>query len=241
MPLNDLHNRIAANVAEVRQRIDHAAVKSGRKGTDVRLTAVSKYVQAGDAVIDALTAAGCSDLGESRPQVLLEKYLYYCTRDNCMPIRWHLIGTLQRNKVRKILPAVCLIHSLDSVKLAEAVHRIAEEEHLPPVHCLLETFISRDADKRGIAPESVLQTLDQIGSYPNIVIDGLMGMSGLQSEAKEIHREFALLRTTAEHARQRGLPPNVRLSELSMGMSGDFEIAVEEGATIVRIGSFLYQ
>jgi len=228
--------QIADNVQAVRQRIDLAAAKSGRTGNDVRLIAVSKYAAPGDGMVEALLAAGCGDLGEARPQQLLAKAELYAA----MPIRWHLIGSLQRNKVRKILPITTLIHSLDSLRLAEAIHRIAEEEALPPVRCLLEVAISQDATKQGVEPEQVVEVLDQMGMYPNIVVCGLMGMAGLESDESQIKREFERLRKTAESAWERGLPPNVSLSELSMGMSGDFEIAIEEGATLVRIGSMLY-
>jgi len=237
MTNNDLHRRIAANVQEVRQRIDQAAIKSGRTGSDVRLIAVSKYADLGDGTVEALLAAGCNELGEARPQRLLEKAEHYAE----LPVRWHLIGALQRNKVRKILSIASLIHSLDSPRLAEAIDRIAEEEQLPPVHCLLEVALSQDAEKHGVEPEKILEVLEAIGAYNNMVVQGLMGMAGLESDDSQVHREFEMLRKTAESAQDRGVPSNVSLSELSMGMSGDFEIAIEEGATIVRIGSILFQ
>jgi pyridoxal phosphate enzyme (YggS family) len=227
---------IAVNVQQVRQRIDGAARKSGRTGGDIRLIAVSKYADIGDGTVEALFAAGCNELGEARPQRLLEKAEHYAE----VPICWHLIGSLQRNKARKILPVTTLIHSLDSLRLAEAIDRIVEEERLPPVQCLLEIAISQDADKHGIDPMNVLETLDKIGAYKNIVVSGLMGMAGLESDESQIRWEFETLRKTAESAKKHGLPPNVSLTELSMGMSGDFEIAIEEGATLVRIGSILY-
>jgi pyridoxal phosphate enzyme (YggS family) len=237
MSENDLRRRIAANVQEVRNRIERSALKSGRTENDVRLVAVSKYAAAGDGMVEALYAASCSEFGEARPRSLLEKAEHYAD----LTIRWHLIGSLQRNKVRKVLPVTALIHSLDSLRLAEAIDRIAEEDELPPIHCLLEVALSQDAEKHGIPPEQVLKTLDELGAYKHIVVDGLMGMAGLESDTSQIHREFELLRTTAESARCRKLPANVPLSELSMGMSDDFEIAIEEGATLVRIGSVLYR
>ena len=233
----DLHTRISANVQEVRRRIDQSATKSGRTGKDVRLLAVSKYGNVGDGMVEALLSAGCNELGEARPQRLHEKAEYYAD----MPIRWHLIGSLQRNKVRKILPFTALIHSLDSLRLAEVIDRIADEEQLPPVHCLLEVALSQDSEKHGVEPAQVLKMLDELGTFKNIVVDGLMGMAGLESDGSQIRSEFEILRKTAESARERKLPPNIPLSELSMGMSGDFEIAIEEGATIVRIGSILYR
>ena len=238
---SERQHRITANVQSVRQRIEQSAVKSGRTGNDVRLIAVSKYADIGDGMVEALVAAGCNELGEARPQRLLDKEQHYAAIPISTPIRWHLIGALQRNKVRKILPITTLIHSLDSLRLAEAIDRIADEEQLPPIHCLLEVSLSQDAEKQGIEPEQVLQFLDEMGAYNNLVVDGLMGMVGLESDEPQIHREFELLRKTAESARDRKLPPNVPLSELSMGMSNDFEIAIEEGATLVRIGSILYR
>ncbi|MCL2006412.1 MAG: YggS family pyridoxal phosphate-dependent enzyme [Planctomycetaceae bacterium] len=227
---------ILQNVQALRQRIEHAATKSGRTGSSVQLVAVSKYANTGDGTIEALLAAGCDKLGEARPQLLLEKAEYYAGQ----AIRWHLIGPLQRNKVRKILPVVSLIHSLDSLRLAEAIDRIAEEEQLPSVRCLLEVAISQDVGKQGIKPNEVLEVLDALGECKNIIVEGLMGMAGLDSDDSQIRREFEMLRETAESVRMRKLPSNVPLLELSMGMSDDFEIAIEEGATIVRIGSLLF-
>jgi len=235
------HRRITANVQSIRQRIVQSASKSGRTGNDVRLIAVSKYTAIGDGMVEALAAAGCRELGEARPQRLLEKAEHYAAVPIPTPIRWHLIGALQRNKVRKILPVTALIHSLDSLRLAETIDRIAGEEQLPPIHCLLEISLSQDTEKHGIEPEQVLKFLDEVGIYTHLVVDGLMGMAGLNSDEPQIHREFELLRKTAESARDRKLPPNVPLSELSMGMSNDFEIAIEEGATLVRIGSLLFR
>lgn len=237
-----LAHRIFQNIQAVRQRMDQAAAKSGRSGGDVRLIAVTKYAEAGDGMIESLLRAGCCEFGESRPQQLLKKAEHY-KAEHCpeFPVQWHFIGSLQRNKVRKILPIVSMIHSLDSLRLADVIHRISDEEHQNPMPCLLEVSISQDRNKHGIKPDNVLETLDKMGAYRNIAVRGLFGMAGLESNESQIHREFALLRQTAEAAKERELPPNVSLTELSMGMSGDFEIAIEEGATLVRIGSMLYQ
>ncbi|MDR2116346.1 MAG: YggS family pyridoxal phosphate-dependent enzyme [Planctomycetaceae bacterium] len=238
-------DRISANVRETRDRMEEAARKSGRHGSDVTLVAVSKYVATGDEMIDALVAAGCVDLGEARPQLLREKAEYYTS----YPIRWHLIGSLQRNKIRKIISKTNLIHSLDSVRLAEAINRIVQEEHdagtipqnVKPVHCLIEVAISGDAGKHGFAPQEISESLERLGGLENIVIDGFMCMSGLESDEYETRCEFAAVRQLAESFREHGTPPNIKPEILSMGMSNDFEIAIEEGATLVRIGSRLYQ
>ncbi len=256
------NTQIAANVETVRQRIREAAIRSGRTETDVKLVAVSKYVSTTDGVIDALLAAGCRDLGEARPQILLEKAEFFAqrgpgpqvpahisardsARDSEDEIRWHLIGSLQRNKIRKVLPLVSLIHSVDSVRLAEAIDRIADdlsEETGRPIRpcCLLEVAISGDETKHGFEPEDFSAVLDQLAVFQNISVFGLMGMSGLNADVTETRRQFAALRQLAESLQKRGTPENVSLAELSMGMSGDFDIAIEEGATLVRVGSLLY-
>ncbi len=233
---------IASKVAEVRERIREATLRTGRPPDAVRLIAVSKYASADDGVIGALHAAGCRDLGESRPQLLLEKAERFADSD----IRWHMIGTLQRNKIRKILPYVTLIHSVDSVRLAEAIDRIAAEfaeETVKPftVHGLLEVAISHDAAKHGFEPKELAAALDELSQLKHFVVDGLMGMSGLESTDDDRRRQFETLRNLSEVLRKNGTPENVRLSELSMGMSDDFEIAVESGATLVRVGSLLFQ
>ncbi len=239
---NEQQKIVAEKVDAVRQRMAQAAMRSGRIASDVRLVAVSKYATAGDGMIEALLAAGCLDLGEARPQLLLEKAEIYTQT----PIRWHLIGSLQRNKIRKILPHTRLIHSVDSLKLAEAIHRIVDEENaaqpdrLSAIHCLLEVDVSGDVNKHGFEAMELPGAVDALAGMPNLVVDGLMCMSGLDANADETRRQFAMLRKCAEKLRMNGLPENVPLRELSMGMSDDFEIAVEEGATIVRVGSLLY-
>ena len=259
--MNSFQSSIAANVASVRQRIHETAIRSGRSEADVKLVAVTKYASTTDGVVEALLAAGCHDFGESRPQHLQEKAGHFAETVHPNPlserreirgsegikeeIRWHLIGPLQRNKVRKILPLVSLIHSVDSVRLAEAIDRIADElseeigASIKP-RCLLEVMLSNDDAKHGFEPEELPAVLDRLAALRHVSFRGLMGMSGLNASDAEIRRQFATLRQCAELLRERGTPSNVSLTELSMGMSEDFEIAVEEGATFLRIGSLLY-
>jgi len=245
-----LNVRIAANVEAVRQRIREATVRVGRSEADVTLIAVTKYASTTDGIVNALLAAGCGDLGESRPQALQEKAEHFPPPPPPLlkgegTIRWHLIGPLQRNKVRKILPSVSLIHSVDSIRLAEAIDRIADDlssETGQPIRprCLLEVAISDDDAKHGFEAEELPCVLDRLAVLRHVSFLGLMGMSGLDATGAEIRRQFADLRCLAESLRERGTPENVSLTKLSMGMSDDFEIAVEEGATLVRIGSLLY-
>lgn len=231
-------SRIAANISDVREKIRQAAERAGRTPDSVKLVAVSKYVTVDDGIIDAMIAAGCRDFGESRPQILLEKALHFSDRKS--NIRWHMIGTLQRNKVRKILPHVMLFHSLDSVALIETIDRIVAEESLSPASGLLEVNISGDETKQGFRPAELAAVLDTVAELRNIRICGLMCMSGLHSTDDQRRAEFVTTRRLAEKL-AKNCPDNCAVNELSMGMSDDFETAIEEGATLVRVGSSLYE
>ncbi len=229
----DLVPTIAANLAAVRERIREAAGRAGRSAEEVLLVAVTKYVSL--AAVRALTAAGCRELGESRPQQLVERASALTGTD----IAWHLVGPLQRNKVRKVLPHVALIQSVDSRRLAEAVNRIAGELAIR-VPVLLEVNLSGEAAKHGFAAARIRPILPTLAALPHISVRGLMGMAGLASGPDEARAEFAALRELRDRLRAE-CPEGMQLDELSMGMSGDFEIAVEEGATIVRVGSALFE
>ena len=210
-----------------------AAARAGRRAEDVRLVAVTKYV--GPDEIRALVAAGCTDLGESRPQQLWDRAAEL--RD--LPIRWHMIGHMQRNKVERTLPLVAMIHSFDSLRLAEAIDAAAGKmDRKVPV--LLEVNISREPAKHGFVPEEIEPLLPKLIESEHIEIRGLMCMAGLEGGGDEARRDFAALRTLRDRL-QASCPATVRLDELSMGMSGDYEIAIEEGATIVRVGSALFE
>ena len=230
--MSDLAKRIADNLALVRERIAAAAGRSGRSASDVTLVAVTKYVAAD--VAQAVLAAGCSDLGESRPQELWAK------AETVGPdVRWHLIGHLQRNKVRRTLPLVHLIQSVDSRRLLTTLN---EEAALvgQPVSVLLEANISGDATKTGLPPAELEPILADAARWPHVAIRGLMGMASGTGGETAAKRDFSRLRTLGEQL-SRNLPAGVALDELSMGMSGDYELAVEAGATIVRVGSALFE
>ena len=233
--MSKLSARIAENLAVVRGRIAEAAARSGRAADEITLVAVTKYVSAD--VTRLLVEAGCRELGESRPQSLWEKAAALA----CLPVRWHMVGHLQRNKVHRTLPLVAMIHSIDSRRLLEAV----DQECLPhpeparlPV--LLEVNISGEESKGGFAPDDAERLLAELPRYPHVSVQGLMCMAALEGGLDEARRDFAALRELRDRLRGQ-CPPGVTLRELSMGMSGDFHVAIEEGATIVRVGSALFE
>lgn len=226
--------KIQENYRRVVEDVAAAAVAAGRCPEEVRLIAVTKYVAAEDIV--PLVEAGCRDVGESRPQSLWEK-----TPRFGESLRWHLIGHLQRNKVRRTLPQIHLLHSLDSMPLTDQIVRNASELGLS-VDALLEIRIAHDATKTGMSASDARQWLERYASDESVrgclKLKGLMGMSSLDAASSQVHREFECLRTSMERwNREFGL----QMTELSMGMSQDFAIAIAEGSTMVRIGSRIFE
>lgn len=225
---------IADNLRRVRERIASAAESAGRIADDITLVGVTKYVGPREAA--ELAAAGCTDLGESRPQELWSK------ADALPKVCWHLVGHLQRNKVRRTLPLVSLIHSVDSVRLLAAINEAHQEagDNQPPVRVLLEVNTSGESAKHGLEPSDVEPLLAMGARYPRVAICGLMTMAALEGGQNVAARNFASLRELRDRLKVIA-PECVRLEELSMGMSGDFEVAIREGATIVRIGTLLWE
>lgn len=229
--------RIASNLATVQQRIATAALQAGRHPDSVRLIAVTKYV--GIEEIAALYDCGCVDLGESRPQSLWEKTEQLRAlrpKADLHEPRWHLIGHLQRNKVLRTLPLTHLIHSADSLRLVSEIESAAGRIGRT-IDLLLEVNVSQDAAKHGFAPHELREVPNELRLAKNLRVRGFMAMSGLHSDEAQIRAEFARLRELRDHWQRSGY---VDAAELSMGMSGDFELAIAEGATMVRIGSALF-
>jgi pyridoxal phosphate enzyme (YggS family) len=236
---------IAENLGRVREQMARAAEASGRSPDEVTLVGVTKYV--GAAEVAELIAAGCVDLGESRPQELWNKASEVAAATGVSgAVRWHLVGHLQRNKVRRTLRLVEMIHSVDSQRLLEIIQREADSlsatgEATPgPVRVLLEVNTSGESAKHGLAANDVEPLLAAADQFPRIAICGLMTMAALEGGPEIAAQNFAALRELRDRLRPRA-PNRVRLDELSMGMSGDFEAAIREGATIVRVGSALWK
>lgn len=225
--------RIAENVSAVRDKMAQAAARSGRTSDDIQLVAVTKYV---DATLSRfLVESGCADLGESRPQQLWEKVELL----HGLPVRWHLIGHLQRNKLQRTLPHLTLIHSLDSLRLAKAIDVWAAQQ-MVRVRALVEVNISTDASKHGFTAQDLPSALRQMSELSNLELLGLMGMASRVGGEKVARQNFQNLRQLRDDfLTQSWVPRSFR--HLSMGMSGDYEVAIEEGASIVRVGSALFE
>lgn len=225
--------QLVDNIHRVRSRIAAAASRVGRDPSEVRLVAVTKYVDAD--VIRAMVEAGCHVLGESRPQQFWTKADLLADLD----IQWHFIGHLQRNKLARTLPRVTMLQSVDSERLLDAVGQWAEDakQQLP---ILIEINISGDSAKHGFAPDQTAAAVRRALACPAIRVDGLMAMASLHGGLSQARIDFRGLRQLRDTVRA-AIGDTAALPELSMGMSDDFEVAIEEGATIVRVGSLLYE
>jgi pyridoxal phosphate enzyme (YggS family) len=219
----------AIRLAQVRELMADAARKSGRTAEQIELVAVSK-THAAEKVQEAIEA-GQLLFGESRVQEARAKIPLLPSR-----LRWHFIGHLQKNKIRHALPLFELFHGIDSLVLAQEMERIAEEEGVRP-RVLLEVNVAGEASKHGFSPEALRRDLEAALSLGRLTIEGLMTLPPFAPEAEASRQYFIALRKLRD---QLEAEFDVRLPQLSMGMSGDFPIAIEEGATLVRVGTAIF-
>jgi hypothetical protein len=220
---------IADHLEAVRRRLADACARAGRKVEAVELLAVSKTFPV--EVIEEAVAAGQTLFGENKVQELLAKQPALPSR-----LRWHIIGHLQSNKVRKILPSVQAIHSVDSVDLARDINRIGAELGLFP-KVYLEVNVAAESTKYGFKPEALKQQLEELYALDRLEIQGLMCIPPFEPNPEASRKYFTFLRGLRDELEKIGGAP---LPRLSMGMSHDFEIAIEEGSTIVRVGSAIF-
>jgi pyridoxal phosphate enzyme (YggS family) len=224
---------IAERVLAVRDRIARAAGRAGRKPSEITLVAVSKTH--GPEVVREAALAGIRDFGENRVQEA-EGKIAALGDLGALGVRWHLVGHLQANKARKALSLFGRIHSLDSVELGARLERIAAETQIS-VPVLVEVELGGEETKHGLKAEDLLPFLEACRSFTSLRLDGLMCIPPPDADPIRTHGYFASLRELRDRAVARGL---LQGGELSMGMSHDFEIAIEEGATQVRIGTALF-
>jgi pyridoxal phosphate enzyme (YggS family) len=214
----------------IEERIAAACARANRKREEVKIIAVTKYVDA-EAIGDLLEV-GVQDIGENRVQDALPKYERYGEQGT-----WHFIGHLQTNKVKEVVGRFAYIHSLDRMSLAEALNKRGEQLNLV-VSCFLQLNISGEETKFGLSPNDVLAFLQETSNMKHIRILGLMTMAPHVENPEETRVVFRGLREWKERINGWNFP-HAKIEELSMGMSGDFEVAIEEGATYVRLGSVL--
>jgi pyridoxal phosphate enzyme (YggS family) len=237
---------LADKLKDVQDRMAAAAVRARRDPGEITLVAVTKY--AAPEQIREILGLGIGDLGESRVQQLVQRAMqlneFHQRRlqhgDLPVPprLRWHMIGSLQRNKVKQLLPHVSMIHSVDSLRLAEELDaQGAKLQRRIPV--LMQINASEEPQKHGVAVGAAVHLAEQIDSMPNLQFMGMMTMAPLTDDEKVIRHTFARTREIFEEMKWHKIGKS-NLRHLSMGMSHDFEIAIEEGATLVRIGSELF-
>ena len=232
MNVNNLRELLAERLQAVEKRIASVCARTKRPRGDVTLVAVTKQVSAEAA--QHLHQLGIIDLGENRPQELWAKSAILPNT-----VRWHMIGHLQRNKVERTLPLVQMIHSVDSLRLLEAIEQEAERR-LKQVDVLLEVNASREETKHGFSGDEILGLLPRIHQMQFVHVCGLMTMAAPEANPERCRPTFAELRQLQERVLPETGPPH-EFQHLSMGMSNDFEVAIEEGATLVRLGTVLFE
>ena len=223
---------ITQNIAEIRSRIAEAAKRSGRSPEDILLIAVTKLHEPDE--IEEAIATGITDIAENKVQEIQKKYDQIAS-----PVRWHLIGHLQTNKVKYIIDKVVMIHSVDSLKLAEEIDKRAAAAG-KTMDVLLQVNAAHEESKFGLDPKDVPQVMqDILDTCPNVKIRGLMHMAPWSEDPEEIRPYFKEVKDLFDTL-SRVEHPNSDFKYLSMGMSHDFETAIEEGANIVRIGTSIF-
>ena len=224
---------IAERFAEVKRRADDAALRSGRDPADIKLVAVTKTHPASE--INEAIAAGATDIGENRVQEILEKI------GDVAPVRWHLIGHLQTNKVKQVIDKVVMIHSVDSLKLAREIDKRAAAAGIA-MDVLVEINSAMEETKSGIAAGDLRQLVTDItAECGNVRVCGIMCIPPIAADPEDSRPYFREAAELFEEMKGWELPhERFAPTELSMGMSGDFEVAIEEGATIVRVGSSIF-
>nr|WP_152912098.1 YggS family pyridoxal phosphate-dependent enzyme [Caloranaerobacter sp. TR13] len=222
---------IKANLEEVYKNIEEAASKTGRSLEDITLIAVTKTVDVD--VMNEAIKLGINNVGESRVQEIIRKY--DLIKDS--PV-WHMIGHLQTNKVKYIIDKIDLIHSLDRLSLANELQKRAEQYNIF-VNALIQVNIAEEETKYGLYGDAVIPFVEEIIKYTKIKIKGLMTIAPYAENPEKVRYVFRQLKELSEELKKRGYP-NVEMKYLSMGMTNDYKIAIEEGSNMVRIGTGIF-
>lgn len=221
---------VKENLYEVRKNIEAACARCGRDPKEVTLIAVSKTkpVSMIQEIMEEQT-----DFGENKPQELRDKY-------EVLPkdLRWHMIGHLQRNKIKYIIDKTCLIHSVDSLRLAEAIDEEAQK-HGIRMPVLIEVNMAKEESKFGIMPEDAISFIEKLSHFQHIQVNGLMTIAPFVENPEENRKHFRNLKKLYVDIKEKNID-NVTMCNLSMGMTGDYQVAIEEGATMVRVGTGIF-
>ncbi len=219
------------NLKEVEKNILQACEKAGRNREDITLIAVSKTKPV--SMLQEIYEEGIRDFGENKVQELASKY-----EEMPKDIRWHMIGHLQRNKVKQVIDKACLIHSVDSYRLAEEINIQAKKKNIV-VPILVEVNIAEEESKFGIHREDAIQLVEEIAELENIRIEGLMTIAPYVEDPEENRQYFRNIKQLSVDITRKNID-NVTMHVLSMGMTGDYTVAIEEGATLVRVGTGIF-
>lgn len=231
----DVH-QLSERIDSVRERVETACTRAGRRADDIDLIAVSKTFPL--EYVEAARRLGIEEFGENRVQEFTEKAEQLPSRYRGGNVTWHMIGHLQRNKAKDVVEHADFFHALDSRRLARELNkRCAAAERVLP--CFVQVNASGEESKFGLEPDDLGAFLMDMAPLEHLEVIGLMTIAAPSDNPEEIRPQFRLLREMADRA-QSGAPQNVDLRSLSMGMSGDFEVAIEEGATHIRVGSAIF-
>ena len=222
---------IKENICDVKEKIKAACERSGRDVSEVTLIAVSKTKPL--SMIEEAIGAGMVEFGENKPQEMRDK-----SRELETPVHWHMIGSLQTNKVKYVVGTACLIHSVDSIALAAAIEKEAAKKEIV-MDILLEVNMAKEESKHGFEPSEIFPAVLEISKFPHLRIKGLMTVAPYTENAEENRIYFRKMKELLIDIRGKNID-NVFMDSLSMGMSSDYEVAIEEGATMVRIGTGIF-
>lgn len=222
---------VTENYKYIKKQVEDTAIQCGRNPEDITLIAVSKTKPLSD--IEELIQIGVEDFGENKVQELCDKY-----ENVSKPVRFHQIGHLQTNKVKYIVDKACLIHSVDSLKLAKELQKVAAKKQVT-VQILIEVNVAKEDSKYGLYTEEVIPFLEEIASYPNIHVNGLMTIAPFVENPEENRKYFRTLKQLSLDIISKNID-NIDMNVLSMGMTNDYKVAIEEGATMVRVGTAIF-
>ncbi|MBQ7863294.1 MAG: YggS family pyridoxal phosphate-dependent enzyme [Lachnospiraceae bacterium] len=222
---------IQENIKIVQEKINKACERAGRKQSEVTLIAVSKTKPL--SMIEEAYAAGMSEFGENKPQEMRDK-----AKELDVPVHWHMIGTLQTNKIKYVVGTACMIHSVDSLSLALAIEKEAAKKDLV-MDILLEVNMAKEESKHGFSEDEIYSVVPEIAKMPHLSLRGLMTVAPYTENAEENRIYFRKMKELLVDINSKNID-NISMDSLSMGMSSDYEVAIEEGATMVRVGTGIF-